>query len=74
VEGILGFSRKIFFKYLYSYLYLYIFFGWECLHTVAMETRNNSDGDAMVFMALKFLCHFLLFGMSMLLWILLDVD
>jgi hypothetical protein len=40
---------------------------------VAMETRKNTDGDVVVFMALKYLCHFILFGMSMLLWILLDV-
>ncbi len=37
-----------------------------------METRKNTDGDAVVFMALKSLCHFLLFGLCMLLWILLD--
>jgi hypothetical protein len=37
-----------------------------------METRKITDGDAEVFMALKSLCHFLLFGMCMLLWILLD--
>jgi hypothetical protein len=38
-----------------------------------METRKNTDGDAVVFMVLKFLYRFLLFGMSMLLGILLDV-
>jgi hypothetical protein len=38
-----------------------------------METSKNTDGDAMVFMALMFLFLFLLFGMCMLLWILLDV-
>jgi hypothetical protein len=37
-----------------------------------MEARKSTDGDAVVFMVLKFLCHFLLFGMCMLLWILLD--
>jgi hypothetical protein len=37
-----------------------------------METRKNIDGDAVVFLALNFLCHFLLFGMR-LLWISLDV-
>jgi hypothetical protein len=35
-----------------------------------MEARKNTNGDVVVFMALKFLCHFLLFGM---LWMLLDV-
>jgi hypothetical protein len=48
-------------------------FSWEYLHTVAMETRKSTDGDAVVFMALKLLCCFLLFGMCMLLWILLDI-
>jgi hypothetical protein len=48
-------------------------FNWECLHMVAMEMRKNNDGNVVVFMALKYLCRFLLFGMSMLLWILLDV-
>jgi hypothetical protein len=38
----------------------------------AMETRKRSEGDAVVFMALMFLCRFLLFGMSELLWIILD--
>ncbi len=38
-----------------------------------METRKNTYGDVVVFMALKSLCHFLLFGLCMLLWILLDV-
>jgi hypothetical protein len=37
-----------------------------------METRKRSEGDAMVFMPLMFLCHFFLFGMIVLLWILLD--
>jgi hypothetical protein len=37
----------------------------------AMETKKRSDGDAVVFMALMFLCRFLLFGMSELEWILL---
>ncbi len=40
---------------------------------MAMETRKRSDGDAVVFMALMFLCCFLLFGMSELEWILLDI-
>jgi len=47
-------------------------FGWDCLHAVVMETRKNINGDAVVFMVLKFLCRFLLFGMCMLLWILPD--
>jgi hypothetical protein len=38
-----------------------------------METRKSTNGDAVVFMALKSLCHFLFFGLHMLLWILLDV-
>jgi hypothetical protein len=38
-----------------------------------METRKKFEGDAVVFMALMFLYHFLLFGMITLLWILLDV-
>jgi hypothetical protein len=37
---------------------------------IAMETRKNTNGDAMVFMALMFLCRFLLFGMCMFLCIL----
>jgi hypothetical protein len=40
---------------------------------MTMETRNRSDGDAMVFMALMFLCRFLLFGMNELQWILLHI-
>jgi hypothetical protein len=39
-------------------------FGWGCLRTIGIETRKRNDGDAMVFMALMFLCCFLLFGMS----------
>jgi len=39
-----------------------------------METRKSTDGDAMVFMTLKFLCCFPLFGMWMMLWILFDVS
>ncbi len=39
---------------------------------MAMVTRKRSEGDAVVFMALMFLCRFLLFGMSELLWIILD--
>jgi hypothetical protein len=38
-----------------------------------METRKRNEGDAVVFMALMFLCRFLLFGMSELLWIILDI-
>jgi hypothetical protein len=38
-----------------------------------METRKSTDGNAVVFMVLKSLCRFLLFGLCMLLWILLDV-
>jgi len=62
-EGVLGFQGRMVFPV----------FGWECLHTTIMETRKNTNGDTMVFMALMFLCRFLLFGMSVLLWILLDV-
>jgi hypothetical protein len=40
---------------------------------MAMETRKGNDRNAVVFMALMFLCHFLLFGMSELEWILLDI-
>jgi hypothetical protein len=39
-----------------------------------METRKRSDGDVVVFMAFMFLCHFLIFGMSELEWMLLDID
>jgi hypothetical protein len=38
-----------------------------------METRERSDEGAVVFMALMFLCRFLLFGMNELEWILLDM-
>jgi hypothetical protein len=31
---------------------------------MVMETRKRSEGDVVVYMALMFLCHFLLFGMS----------
>jgi hypothetical protein len=41
---------------------------------MAMETRKRSDGDVVVCMALMFLCCFLLFGVSELLWILLDAS
>jgi hypothetical protein len=34
-----------------------------------METRERSDGDAVVFMVMMFLYRFLLFGMSELEWI-----
>ncbi len=47
-------------------------FNLGCLCTTTIETRKRSDGDVMVFMALMFLCHFRLFGMSELEWILLD--
>jgi hypothetical protein len=40
---------------------------------MAMKIRKKNDGDVLVFMALMFLCHFLLFGMSELEWILLDI-
>jgi hypothetical protein len=46
----------------------------ERLHMTTMETRKNTNGDAMVFMALMFLCRFLLFRMRMLLWILSDAS
>ncbi len=62
VQGDLGFQRRI----------VSPIFGWECLHMTTMETSKNIDGDAMVFMVLMFLFLFLLFGMCMLLWILLD--
>jgi len=48
-------------------------FGWECLFMMVIETRKRSEGDAMSFMVLMFLCCFLLFGMSELLWIILDI-
>jgi hypothetical protein len=38
-----------------------------------METRERNDGDAVVFMAVMFLCCFLLFGMSELEWIFLNI-
>jgi hypothetical protein len=47
-------------------------FGWGCLRMTTMETRKMSDRDAVVFMALMFLCRFLLFGMNEFEWILLD--
>jgi hypothetical protein len=34
--------------------------------------EKGSKGDAVVFMALMFLCRFLLFGMSELMWIILN--
>jgi len=37
-----------------------------------METMKRIDGDVVVFMALMFLCRFLLFEMSELEWISLD--
>jgi hypothetical protein len=37
-----------------------------------METRKRKESNVVVFMALMFLCRFLLFGMNVLLWILLD--
>jgi len=37
-----------------------------------METTKRCDGNVVEFMALMFLCCFLLFGMSELEWILLD--
>jgi hypothetical protein len=37
-----------------------------------METRKKGDGNAMVFMSFMSLCHFFLFGMSELEWMLLD--
>jgi hypothetical protein len=39
---------------------------------MAMETKKRSEGDVMLFLALIFLCRFLLFGMNELLWIILD--
>ncbi len=38
-----------------------------------MEIRKKGDGDAVLFMAFMFLCHFLLFGMSGLEWMLLNI-
>jgi len=38
-----------------------------------MEIKKRSEGDAVVFMVLMFLCCFLLFGTSELLWIILDI-
>jgi len=40
---------------------------------MTMDTRKGSEGDAVVFMALMFLCHFLLFGMNEPTWIILDI-
>ncbi len=48
-------------------------FQLRCLHMITMGTRKKSDGDAVVFMAFMFLCCFLLFGLSELEWILLDI-
>jgi hypothetical protein len=62
-EEVLGFQGRTF----------SLVFGWGCLHTTIMETRKKSDGDVVVFMALMFLCCFLLFGMSELVWILLNM-
>jgi hypothetical protein len=53
-EGLLGFQGKTFSPP----------FDWECLNMMAMETRKNNEGDVVVFMALMFLCRFLLFGMN----------
>ncbi len=48
------------------------FYLWPVMFTHnGMETRKSTDGDAVMFMALKFLCHFFIFGMCMLMWILL---
>jgi hypothetical protein len=61
-EGVLGFQGKN----IFSYFQLGVF-----THD-GMERRKSTNGDAVVFMTLNFLCCFLLFGMCMLLWILLD--
>ncbi len=53
-EEVLGFQGKTF----------SLVFSWGCLHMRTMETREKSDGGAVVFMALMFLCRFLLFGMT----------
>jgi hypothetical protein len=37
-----------------------------------MERRKRNEGDVVMFMALMFLCRFLLVGMNELLWIILD--
>jgi hypothetical protein len=63
-EEVLGFQGRRFF----------LVFGWGCLHMTAMSTRKRTDGNAVMFMALMFLCRFLLFGMSELEWILLDAS
>jgi hypothetical protein len=39
---------------------------------MAVEIRKSNDGDAVVFMALMFLCRFFIFGMNELEWILLN--
>ncbi len=62
-KGVLGFQGRTFFHV----------FDWECLFTTIMEIRKKSEGDVVVFMDLMFLCCFLLFGMNVMLWILLDV-
>jgi len=41
---------------------------------MTMETRKRSNGSVVVFMALMFLCRFLLFGMNELEWILSDMS
>jgi hypothetical protein len=63
-EEVLGFQGRNFFPV----------FGWGCLCMMGMETRKNNDGNAVVFMALMFLCCFLLFWMSELEWVLLDTS
>ncbi len=63
-EKVLGFQGRTF----------SLVFGWGCLRMTTLETRKRNDGGAMVFMALMFLCRFLLFGMNEVEWIVLDTS
>jgi len=63
-EEVLGFQGRTF----------SLVFSWGCLRMMTLETRKRSDGGAMVFMALMFLCRFLLFGMNEVEWIVLDTS
>jgi hypothetical protein len=63
-EKILGLQGRVF----------YPVFSCGCSRTSTMQTRKSSDGDAVMFMTLMFLCCFHLFGMNELEWILLDTS
>jgi len=62
----IGKSFKVLRKNVFSYFWLGV------LMMTMMETRKKGDGNAMVFMSFMSLCHFFLFGMSELEWMLLD--